>query len=278
MTGKLDGKVALITGAARGQGRSHAVRLAQEGADIIAVDIARQIDTVPFEMATPEDLEETARLVKATGRRIVVSQTDVRDGAALTEAVAAGVAELGRLDIAVANAGIFGFGTLDTMSEQQFRDMIDVNLIGKWHTLQAAVPAIRAGGRGGSIVMCSSTAGLKGMAGFGHYVTAKHGVVGLMRTAAIELAPESIRVNTIHPSAVDTPMIQNAPTYALFAPDLPPEERTREAIAPRYQTLNKLPIPWVEPIDVSNAVAWLVSDEARYVTGTELKIDAGEEL
>lgn len=274
----LAGRVALVTGAARGQGRSHALRLARDGADIIAVDIAAQIPTVPFPMSTPADLEETARLVRGTGRQIAAIPCDVRDRVGLATAVRTGVEQLGRLDVVVANAGIFGYGSLDGLSETEFRDVLDVNLIGMWHTITVALPFLREHGDGGSIVLCSSTAALKGMAGIGHYVVAKHGVTGLLRTAAIELAPESIRVNSVHPSAVDTPMIQNDATYAVFGADLPPEQRTREAMAGRLGALNKLPVPWLEPDEVSAVVAWLASDEARHITGSEFKIDAGESL
>jgi SDR family mycofactocin-dependent oxidoreductase len=276
--GRVEGKVAFVTGAARGQGRSHALRLAQEGADIIAIDITGQIDSVPYPMSTPADLEETVRQIEALDRRIVATQADVRDFDQVKAAVDDGVAQLGRLDIVSANAGIFSFGTLEELSEQEFRDMIDVNLIGVWHAVKAAVPHIRAGGRGGSIIMTSSTAGLEGMNNIGHYAAAKHGVVGLMRTLALELGPEMIRVNSVHPTSVNTDMIQNAATYALFAPDLPEAERTKDTLGGRFQTMNTLPIPWVEPVDISNAVLWLASDEARYVTGITLPVDAGEQL
>jgi SDR family mycofactocin-dependent oxidoreductase len=275
MAGRLEGKVAFITGVARGQGRSHAIRLAQEGADIIGVDIAGQIDSVPYSMATPEDLAETVREVEALDRRIVATQADVRDFAAVRKAVDEGVAQLGRLDIVSANAGIFSFGALTELDEATFRDMIEVNLIGIWHTVKAAVPHIRAGGRGGSVILTSSDAGLAGMANIGHYVAAKHGVVGLMRTLALELAPENIRVNTLNPTTVGTDMVRNKPTYALFAPDIPEAERTEEAVLPRFAAGNALPIPWVESVDVSNALLWLASDEARYVTGVTLPVDAG---
>jgi SDR family mycofactocin-dependent oxidoreductase len=278
MPGRVEGKVAFVTGAARGQGRSHALRLAQEGADIIAVDIAGQVATVPYAMATPADLEETVKAVEALDRRIVAAQADVRDLGSLAKALDDGVAQLGRLDIVAANAGIFSFGTLDELTDEAWNDMIAVNLTGVWHTIKAAVPHIRAGGRGGSIVLTSSTAGLMAMENIGHYVAAKHGVVGLMRTAALELAKDSIRVNSVHPTGVNTDMIQNAATYALFAPDLPEAERTRDALAPRFGAMNVLPVPWVEPVDISNAVLWLASDESRYVTGLEMKVDAGQTL
>ncbi|MDF2575935.1 MAG: 3-ketoacyl-ACP reductase [Agromyces sp.] len=272
--GRLDGKVAFITGAARGQGRSHALRLAQEGADIIAVDIAEQMSTVPYAMSTQEDLDETVRQVEALDRRIVARKADVRDGEALRAAVDEGVAELGRLDIVSANAGIFSNATSDELTEEQWNDMIEVNLSGVWRTCKVAIPHLRAAG-GGSIILTSSTAGLKGFPNFAHYVSAKHGVVGLMRTLALELAPDMIRVNSVHPTSVDTDMIQNENLYALFAPDLEPDQRTREALGERFQALNALPIPWVEPVDISNAVLWLASDESRYVTGVTLPVDAG---
>src|SRR5215469_7520555 len=276
--GRITGKVAFVTGAARGQGRSHALRLAQEGADIIAVDIASQIGTVPYAMATPQDLNETVRQVEALDRRIIAAQADVRDFGSLAKVLEDGVAQLGQLDIVSANAGIFSFGTLQELTDEAWNDMIAVNLTGVWHTIKAAVPHIRAGGRGGSIILTSSTAGLMAMEHIGHYVAAKHGVVGIMRTAALELAKDNIRVNSVHPTSVNTDMIQNAATYALFAPDLPEAERTRDVLASRFGALNVLPVPWVEPVDISNAVLWLASDESRYVTGLEVKIDAGQTL
>jgi SDR family mycofactocin-dependent oxidoreductase len=275
MAGRVAGKVAFITGAARGQGRSHAIRLAQEGADIIAVDLTGQIDSVPYPMATPADLAETVKEVEALDRRIIATQADVRDYGAVKAAVDAGVAELGHLDIVSANAGIFSFGTLEELDETQWQDMLDVNLTGVWHAAKATIPHLRAAG-GGSIILTSSTAGLMAIPNIGHYVAAKHGVVGLMRTLALELAPDFIRVNSVHPTSVNTDMIQNAATYELFAPDLPAAERTKEVLGPRFQEMNALPIPWVEPLDISNAVLWLASDESRYVTGVTLPIDAGQ--
>jgi (+)-trans-carveol dehydrogenase len=275
MTGRVEGKVAFITGAARGQGRSHAIRLAQEGSDIIAVDLAGQIGSVPYAMATPDDLAQTVKEVEALDRRIYAVTADVRDYGAVKAALDDGVAQLGRLDIVSANAGIFSFGTLEELTETQWQDMLDVNLTGEWHAAKAAIPHLRAAG-GGSIILTSSAAGLEGFANIGHYVSAKHGVVGLMRTLALELAPDMIRVNSLHPTSVNTDMIQNPAAYELFAPDLPAAERTKDVLAPRFQALNALPIPWVEPVDISNAVLWLASDEARYVTGVTLPIDAGQ--
>ena len=275
MAGRVEGKVAFVTGAARGQGRSHAIRLVEEGADIIAVDIAAQVDSVPYPMATPADLAETAKQVEALDRRIVATQADVRDFGALKAALDDGVAQLGRLDIVSANAGIASYGAADELAEQTWQDMIDTNLTGVWHAAKAAIPHLKAGGRGGSMVLTSSTAGLMALPNLAHYVSAKHGVVGLMRTLALELAPEFIRVNSVHPTTVDTDMVQNAATFELFSPDLTPEQRTKDVIGERFQTLNALPIRWVEPRDISNAVLWLASDESRYVTGVTLPIDAG---
>lgn len=273
--GRVEGKVAFVTGAARGQGRSHALRLAQEGADIIAVDIEDQIGSVPYPMSTPADMEETVRQIEALDRRIVATKADVRDYEAVKAALDDGVAQLGRLDIVAANAGIFSFGSMEELTEEQWSDMLDTNLTGVWHAVKAAIPHLKAGGNGGSIILTSSTAGLMAIPNIGHYVAAKHGVVGLMRTLALELAPDFIRVNSVHPTSVDTDMIHNDATYALFAGDLPLEERTRDVVGERFQTLNALPIKWVEPVDISNAVLWFASDESRYVTGVTLPVDAG---
>ena len=273
MAGRVEGKVAFITGAARGQGRSHAIRLAQEGADIIAVDICRQIDTVPYPMATPDDLAATVKEVEALDRRIVARQADVRDYGALKSALDDGVAQLGRLDIVSANAGIFSMGTAADLPEQAWQDMIDVNLTGVWHAAKAAIPQLIEAGNGGSIIITSSAAGLKGFPNFAHYVSAKHGVVGLMRTLALELAPHSIRVNSLHPTNVNTDMIQNEAMYQLFVPGS--ENPTREEFAAVSQSMQALPISWVEPVDISNALLFLASDEGRYITGVTFPVDAG---
>ncbi|MER6936505.1 mycofactocin-coupled SDR family oxidoreductase [Nocardioides sp. NPDC127514] len=273
MTGRVEGKVAFITGAARGQGRAHAVRLASEGADIIAVDICEPIDSVPYPLATEAELKETVNLVQGLGRKIVASHADVRDFSALEAAVADGVAELGRLDIAVANAGILSAGPTEALPEQTWRDMIDVNLTGVYYAAKAAIPHIRAGGQGGSIVLTSSALGIRAMPNMAHYVAAKSGVIGLMRVMALELAAEKIRVNTVNPSIADTPMVQNEAVHKLFMPHI--DNPTREQAAEVFATLNPMPTPWVDAQDVSDAVLFLVSDEARFVTGLEFKIDAG---
>jgi len=276
MAGRLEGKVAFITGAARGQGRSHAVRLAQEGADIIAIDICAQVEGTPYDGATEADLQDTVKQVEALDRRIIATKADVRDFEAVKSALDAGVAELGRLDIVAANAGISTqMAPSDQLDEAAWQTMIDVNLTGVWHTAKAAIPHIKAGGRGGSIILTSSEAGIRGYGNIAHYVSAKHGVVGLMRTLAMELAPDSIRVNSIHPTQVDTPMIQNQATWTLFTGD---PKATKEQFAEASRRVIALPIPWVEPIDISNAVLFLASDEARYITGVPLPVDGGNFL
>jgi (+)-trans-carveol dehydrogenase len=273
MAGRVEGKVAFITGAARGQGRSHAIRLAEEGADIIAVDHCADIDTVDYPMATSADLEETVKAIEALDRRVHAAHADVRDLASLRTAVDAGVAELGRLDIVSANAGILSNGQSHELTEDYWDQMIDINLSGVWRTCKVAIPHMIAGGRGGSIVLTSSVAGLRSYNGVSHYVSAKHGVVGLMKTLAQELAGHSIRVNTVNPTQCDTAMIQNESMYHLFCPDI--ENPTRADFAAASAATILLPIDWVEAIDVSNAVLFLASDEARYITGVALPIDAG---
>jgi (+)-trans-carveol dehydrogenase len=273
MSGRVEGKVAFITGTARGQGRSHAVRLAEEGADIIAVDLCAQVGSVPYPMATPEDLSNTVKEVEALDRRIVAARADVRDYAGLKQALDDGVAQLGRLDIVCSNAGIFSFGAAAELDETTWQDVIDINLTGMWHACKAAIPHLIAGGRGGSIVITSSDAGLKAYQNVAHYVSAKHGVVGLMRSLALELAPHFIRVNSLHPSTVNTDMVQNEATYRLFRPDL--QNPGPQELAQAGVSINALPVPWLEPVDISNAVLFLASDEARYITGVPLPVDAG---
>src|SRR6195952_673258 len=275
MAGRVEGKVAFITGAARGQGRSHAVRLAQEGADIIAVDVCGPISgTSVIPPSTPDDLAETADLIKGLDRRIVTAQVDVRDYDALKAAVDGGVEQLGRLDIIVANAGIGNGGqTLDKTSEEDWDDMIGVNLSGVWKTVKAAVPHLISGGNGGSIILTSSVGGLKAYPHTGHYIAAKHGVVGLMRTFAVELGAKNIRVNSVHPTNVNTPLFMNDGTMRLFRPDL--ENPGPEDMKVVGQLMHTLPIGWVEPEDIANAVLFLASDEARYVTGVTLPVDGG---
>ncbi|NKQ54052.1 mycofactocin-coupled SDR family oxidoreductase [Amycolatopsis sp. K13G38] len=272
--GNLDGKVALVTGAARGQGRSHAVRLAAEGADLIIVDICGQVPTTEYAGATSADLAETAAYIEKAGRKVVAHEADVRDLGALSEAVADGVSRLGRLDVVVANAGVFSSAPVHELTEQQWDTMIDVNLSGVWKTVRATVPTLIEQGTGGSIVLISSTGGTQGFPNFAHYVAAKHGVIGLCRSIANELGGQGIRCNAIQPTSVLTDMIDHEAMYRLFRPDLqsPTHEDFREAC---QAAMNVLPIPWVEPRDISAAVAWLASDESRYVTGIALPVDAG---
>jgi (+)-trans-carveol dehydrogenase len=274
--GRLAGQVALITGAARGQGRAHALRLAGEGADIIGLDLCGPVSTSPAPPATPADLAETVRLVEARDRRMIAGQVDVRDLGRLTEFIDGAVAELGRLDIVVANAGIAGAAPMLEMAEETWQTMIDINLTGVWKTLRAALPHVVAGGRGGAVVITSSLAALHTSANIAHYTAAKYGLVGLMRVLAKELAPHRIRVNTVHPTTVGTDMIFNDPTYRLFRPDLArPEKADFEAAA---RTVNALPVPWIEPEDVASAVLYLVSEDGRYVTGSQQVVDAGGAL
>ena len=273
--GRFTDKVAVITGAARGQGRSHAVRLATEGADVIALDICHDIDSVAYDLATPADLAETARLVAEQGRRVVTAEVDVRDGDALSRAVADGARQLGGVDVVLANAGI---GYMDAAADPRraFRDQLDVNLVGVWNTVQAAAPLMIEQGRGGAIVLTSSAFGLTGRGGDGSggadgYVASKHGVVGLMRTFATWLAPHGIRVNCVNPSGVATRMVLNPAVEALFGggdlTELNPKSTDDVA--------NLLDVALVDVEDVTAAVAFLASAEARYVTGVALPVDAG---
>jgi (+)-trans-carveol dehydrogenase len=271
--GRLSGKVAFITGAARGQGRSHAARLAEEGADIIAVDICDDIATVPYPLGTMEDLEETAAMVEKLDRRIVVHQADVRSREQLDTAVAAGVAELGRLDVVVANAGIWSTDPFTEMSDEAYFDAIDVMQHGVYHTCRATIPKLLEQGEGGSIVITSSTAGVRGYPYLAHYTMAKHAVVGLMRSLANEFGPQMIRVNCVLPTSTLTPMINNEYMWRRFAPEA--ENPTLADFGATLQAWHTLPVPYNEPVDISNGVLWLASDEARHVTGINLPIDCG---
>jgi SDR family mycofactocin-dependent oxidoreductase len=265
MAGRVAGKVAFITGAGRGQGRSHAIRLAEEGADIIAVDICENYQTVSYGMSTEQDLADTVKQVEALDRRIIARKADVRDAAALKNVVNAGVAELGKLDIVVANAGICSVQAWDEVTPAVWQDTLDTNLTGVWNTMVAAAPHLIANG-GGSIICISSTAGIKGLPYLAPYVAAKHGVVGIARTMANELASHKIRVNTVHPTGVDTPM-------GTGLGGLQPLLTRDPNLGPIF--MNTLPVEIVQPRDISNAVLFLASDEAQYVTGLELTVDAG---
>lgn len=274
MTGRLTGKVALITGAARGQGRNHAVRLAREGASVILVDSCQATASLQYAGASRADLELTVTMVEEEGATAISAVVDIRDLDALAGVVNDAVDELGRLDIVLANAGIVDYqAEAAEMPQQAWRDVIDINLHGTYHTCRVAIPHLKAGGRGGSIVITNSVAGLAPFMNVAHYNTAKHGMVGLAKSLALELAEHRIRVNSIHPTQVNTPMADNMATYRLFRPDL--EEPTQADFLEAARGLQALPTPWVEPDDITNAVLFLVSDDARFITGASLPIDAG---
>jgi SDR family mycofactocin-dependent oxidoreductase len=267
--GKLEGKVAFITGAARGQGRAHAVRLAQEGADIIAVDIAGKLPPcVPYDSATPDDLSETVRLVEKMDRRIVASAVDTRDLEGLRKAVEDGVAELGRLDIIVANAGIAAPQAWDQITSESFRDVMEINVTGTWNTVMAGAHKIIEGGRGGSIILISSAAGMKMQPFMVHYTASKHAVTGLARGLAAELGRHSIRVNSVHPGPVNTPMGSGDMVAAVGrATDTYPQ--LSHVLTPF------LPDWFAEPEEIADTVCWLASDESRKVTAARIPVDQG---
>ena len=277
MAGRVEGKVAFITGAARGQGRSHAVRLAEEGADIIAVDRCEDFATVGYPMATPEDLEETAHFVEKTGQRIVTAKVDVADGGGLKSALEAGIAELGRLDIVVTAAGIAGMkGSADLPA---WIDVMNTNLIGTINAIHAALPHLSGGA---SIIATGSTAALMDVAkndnpgsdpGGAAYLHSKRLLSQYVHNLAAELAPRGIRANVVHPTNTNTPMLQSAPMYKSFRPDL--DDPTQADAEPVFYVQQAMKIPWVEPEDISNMVLFLASDEARYITGTQQRVDAG---
>ncbi|MFC0450012.1 mycofactocin-coupled SDR family oxidoreductase [Rhodococcus jostii] len=274
--GSLDGKVACVTGAARGQGRSHAIALAREGANIIALDACAQIDTVPYPLPTEEDLQETASQVEKLGRSIIFGIADIRDLSSTQRFVDSAVQDLGRLDIVCANAAISTFSPALDMDEETWQTTIDVNLTGAWKTCKATVPHIISGGRGGSVILTSSAATTMISNNIAHYISAKQGLVGLMRALAKELAPNRIRVNTVHPTGVATPMILNDAIYRLFRPDL--ENPGREDFESVAREHNALGVPFIESEDVSNAVVYLASESGRYITGSTLTLDAGGSL
>jgi SDR family mycofactocin-dependent oxidoreductase len=274
----LDGRVALVTGAARGQGRAHALRLANDGADIIAIDICGPVsDSITYPPATSEQLADTVSGVEATGRNILARTVDVRDLAAQQQVVAEGIERFGRLDILVVNAGVLSWGRLFEMTEEQWDTIIEVNLSGAWKTVRAAVPAMIKAGNGGSVIMVSSVAGLKATPGNGHYSAAKHGMVGITNALALEVGEFGIRVNSVHPYSIDTPMIERDAMTEIFTrhPDYlhsfapmplkPPSQLAAGLADPGFMT----------PEDVSDVVAWLASDGSRYISGSQLAIDRG---
>jgi SDR family mycofactocin-dependent oxidoreductase len=276
MTGRVQGKVAFISGAARGQGRSHAIRLAEEGADIIAVDVCESIPGVPYPLATEDEFAQTVSLVEKAGGRIVAVKADVRHTDQLASAVEQGVREFGRLDIVIANAGITGpYSAAPSVAErvQLFEQVVNINLSGVYRTVEVCKQHLIDSAPGGVVILTSSLAGLRALGAGGGYTEAKHGLVGMMRSYAHELAPHMIRVNSIHPSNVNTPMIVNEATRKAFRPDL--ENPTDQDVEAALMWLNLMPVPFVEANDISNAVLFLASDEARYITGVALPVDAG---
>jgi SDR family mycofactocin-dependent oxidoreductase len=275
--GPLEGRVALITGAARGQGRAHAIRLADDGADIIAIDICRPIsDTITYPLATPEELADTVRAVEATGRKALAREVDIRDLAALQQVVADGIEQFGRLDILVANAGVLSWGRLFEMSEEQWEAVIDVNLNGTWKTIRAAVPAMIEAGNGGSIIIVSSSAGLKATPGNGHYSASKHGLVALTNALAIEVGEFGIRVNSIHPYSIETPMVEKEAMMELFSK----YPNYIHSFSPMpYRPVNhqgkKGLQEFMAPEEVSDVVAWLAGDGSGTISGSQIAVDRG---
>jgi SDR family mycofactocin-dependent oxidoreductase len=267
---RFEGKTALITGAAHGQGRSHAIGFAREGADVAICDIAEQIGWIPYPLGTGDELEETRRLCEAEGARVIVERVDVRDYGQVKAFVDRAAAELGKIDVLVPNAGIFTFGQLHELPDEQFGDMFDINVKGVWHTCKAALPHMIERGYG-RIVAIGSSASLIGYPNVGHYCAAKHAVLGMIKSLALEQAANGITANVVCPSGVGTVMIRNEAAYAVVSPDDPTDEGAAEA----YKSLNAIPVPWAEPEDITGLVLFLASDEAKYMTGGEVKIDMG---
>ena len=270
---RLDGKVAFVTGAARGQGRSHAVQLASLGADVALVDICREVDAVPYSQGTEQQLDETVELVEATGRRALRIVADVRDATAMADAMKLTVATLDHVDIVVANAGVIQLKAAVDITPADWAELIAINLTGVWNTVSPALSPMISRGTGGSIIITSSAAGVKGPPNMAHYCASKSGLIGLARSLATEMGPHSIRVNCIAPSTVDTDMVHWPQAYQMFRPDI--DKPCRADVVDVFTSLNVLPVPWILPSDVSNAVTWLACDESRYVTGIVLPVDAG---
>lgn len=275
--GPLEGRVAFITGAARGQGRAHAIRLADDGADIIAIDVCRPVsDTITYPLGTSDELAETVRAVEATGRKILAREVDIRDLAALQKVVADGIEQFGRLDIVVANAGVLSWGRIHEMSEEQWDTVVDINLNGSWRTIRAAAPAMIEAGNGGSIVIVSSSAGLKATPGNGHYSASKHGLVALTNALAIELGEFGIRVNSIHPYSIETPMVEKEAMMELFT-KFPQYVHSFSPMP--YHPVNhqgkKGLMEFMMPEEVSDVVAWLASDGSATISGSQIAVDRG---
>ena len=270
--GSVEQRVALVTGAARGQGRAHALALAAEGADVIITDVCADIDTIPYALGTSEELAETAAMVEATGRRCLALTADTRDSAVMAEVVAAGLDAFGKIDICVANAGVTGYGKFHELDDDTWNDMIDVDLTGTFKTIRAVLPHMLER-RYGRVIATSSMAGRMGNANLAHYVAAKWGVIGMVKSLAMEVANKGITVNAIAPAAVDTPMLHNEAMYRLFCPDL--DTPTREDVTPRYQAMNRLGVAWMDPAEVSRAVLFVAADAAGSMTGQVIEVSLG---
>lgn len=270
---RLDGRVALITGAARGQGRSHALRLAALGADLVLVDVCADLPRIPYDQPTRAELDDTARAAREAGAEVRTVVADVRDAGAMAEAALTAVRELGGIDVVVANAGVIQLKPATEITSLDWAEIVGINLTGVWNTVGPAIAPMIDQGRGGVIVITSSAAGVKGPPHMAHYAASKSGVIGLMRSLASELGPHGIRVNCLAPTTVDTAMVHWPEAYAMFRPDL--DAPGRDDVVDVFAGLNVLPVPWIEPRDVTDALAFLVSDRARYITGTVLPVDAG---
>ena len=270
--GAVEGRVALVTGAARGQGRAHAIALAAEGADIVVTDLCADIATVPYPLGTQAELAETVALVEATGRRCLAMTADVRDSDAMGLVVDAALDAFGTIDICVANAGVTGYGRFHELDDQTWNDMIDVDLTGTFKTIRAVVPTMLER-RYGRIIATSSMAGRMGNANLAHYVAAKWGVIGMVKSLAMEVANKGITVNAVAPAAVDTPMLHNEAMYRLFCPDM--DGPTREDVTPRYQAMNRLGVAWMDPSEVSRAVLFVAADAAGAMTGQVIEVSIG---
>jgi (+)-trans-carveol dehydrogenase len=273
LSDRLDGKVAFVTGAARGQGRSHALRLAELGADLVIVDRCDDLELIAYEQPGPEELAETVRLVEARGARAHSVIADVRDHDAMNEAVRQGVELLGRIDVVVANAGVIQLKPALHITARDWDEVIAINLTGTWNTIAAALPTMVQRDEGGSIVVISSAAGVKGPPNMAHYAASKSGVIGLVKSLAAELGQHRIRVNAVLPTTVDTKMVHWQGAYDMFRPDL--AAPGRDDVADIFASLNVLSVPWIESCDVTGVVAWLAGDRSRYVTGISMPVDAG---
>lgn len=270
--GAVEGRVALVTGAARGQGRSHAIALADEGADVVVTDLCADIASVPYGLGTEAELAETVALVEATGRRCLSMTADTRDSDAMGLVVDAAIDTFGTIDICVANAGVTGYGRFHELDDETWNDMIDVDLTGTFKTIRAVLPHMLER-RYGRIIATSSMAGRMGNANLSHYVAAKWGVIGMVKSLAMEVANKGITVNAVAPAAVDTPMLHNEAMYRLFCPDM--DAPTREDVTPRYQAMNRLGVAWMAPEEVSRAVLFVAADAAGAMTGQVIEVSLG---